>query len=302
MEKMTLTEQKLVMMEILIYIDQLADKHNLRYSLWGGTLLGAVRHKGFIPWDDDIDISLPREDYEKLLKLLINQNKYKLFEYSLQENYTWSWAKLTHKGTEDNKKKYFHTGTSHGIFVDIVPIDGFPLGEKDIKTLKRKLHRLNLIIRSSQFHNYASSIHLPIALKKLVLLFPLFVYSRIRGGKETFTRKLNQLSVQYSLYEADKCGHLLSRYKTNLGYPSSIWDELKIYGFEGHSFKGIADSHTYLTLLYGEDYMKIPPKEKQVTHEEHEFYRMEGVRYEYSDDNGQWQGTENGSEYSKTIY
>lgn len=302
MEKMTLNEQRLVMMEILIYIDQLADKHNLRYSLWGGTLLGAVRHKGFIPWDDDIDISLPREDYEKLLNLLKSQNKYKLFEYSLQEDYTWGWAKLTHKGTEDNKKKYFHTGSSHGIFVDIVPIDGFPSGEKDIKTLKRKLYQLNLIIKSSQFPNYASSIHLPIALKKLVLLFPLFVYSRIRGGKETFTRKLNQLSVQYSLYETDKCGHLLSRYKTNLGYPSSIWDELKVYDFEGHSFKGIADSHTYLTLLYGENYMKIPPKEKQVTHEEHEFYRMEGVRYEYSDDNGQWQGTENGSEYSKTIY
>lgn len=298
MEKLTLNEQKMIMMDILIYIDQLAEKHNLRYSLWGGTMLGAVRHKGFIPWDDDIDISLPRDDYEKLLDILKKQDKYKLFEYSIQEDYTWGWAKLTHKGTGDKKKKYFHPDSSHGIFVDIVPIDGFPSSEKEIKSLKRKLHHLNLVIKSSRFPSYASSIHLPTSLKKLILLFPLFIYSKIRGGKERFTRELNQLSVQYSLNDAEKCGHLLSRYKTNLGYPSSIWKDLQDYEFEGHYFKGIADSDKYLSLLYGEDYMKIPPKEKQISHDEHDFYRMDGEQNEYSNDNGQWQGAKNGPKYS----
>lgn len=298
MKKMTLDEQKSVMLDILVYIDKLTKTHDLRYSLWGGSLLGAVRHKGFIPWDDDIDISLPREDYEKLMKLLKKQNDYQLFEYSLDKHYTWGWAKLSDKGTLDKKKKYFGSKDSHGIFVDIIPIDGFPSSDKEIKSLKKKLYYLNLVVKSSQFPSYASSIRLMTALKKLCLLFPVYLYSHMRGGKETFTSKLDDLSVQYSLGKAEKCGHFLSRYKTNLGYPSSIWDELKDYEFEGHRFKGIADSATYLSLLYGENYMAIPPKEKQFTHEEHDFYRTGGEPDEYCNDNGKWQRRENGAEYT----
>ncbi|PRY82468.1 LicD family protein [Alkalibacterium olivapovliticus] len=298
MRKVTLDEQKTIMLEILLYIDQIASFHNLRYSLWGGTMLGAVRHKGFIPWDDDIDISLPREDYEKLLSILKSNSRYSLYEYSLQTDYTWGWAKLTHTRTIDNKKKYFNTASSHGIFVDIVPIDGLPNKNKDIKVLKRKLHRLNLLVKTSQFPSYASSIHLKRSIEKLLLLFPLCAYSKVTGGKKKHIKELNRLSKSFTIRDSNKCGHLLSRYKKNLGYPSSIWDKIDDYEFEGHLFKGISDSHTYLSLLYGEDYMEIPSKDKQIIHEEHAFYRVDGEADEYCYDNGKWSGSANGPEYS----
>lgn len=302
MEKMTLDEQKQVMLDILTYIDQLAEKYHLTYSLWGGTMLGAVRHRGFIPWDDDIDISLPREDYEKLMLILKNQNKYTLYDSSIQPDYTWGWAKLTHRASIDKKKKYFGRGHCHGVFVDIIPIDGFPSQEQEIRKFKRKLHHLNLVIKSSHFSTYASSIELTKSIQKLFLLFPVFLYSKIKGGKLVFVKKLNQQSRMLDLNATGRCGHLLSRYADNLGYPSSIWREVREYEFEGHYFKGIADSHTYLSLLYGNDYMEIPPKEKQSVHEEHEFYRLEGVKDEYCDDHGQWNRAENGAEHTKTIY
>lgn len=80
MEKLSLEQQKAMMLEILIYLDQIISKHNLRYSFWGGSMLGAVRHKDFIPWDDDKDISLLREDYERLINILKEEKTYRLYE------------------------------------------------------------------------------------------------------------------------------------------------------------------------------------------------------------------------------
>ena len=302
MKRIPLEEHKEIMLEILIYIDLLARENGLNYSLWGGTMLGSIRHKGFIPWDDDIDISMPREDYTKLLNILKEQEKYLLFENTLQEDYTWGWAKLTDKHTIDRKKKFFNPSINPGVFVDIIPIDGFPKDENEIKKIKRKLHRLNLMIKSSNFPSYASSIYLKKSIQKLILLFPIYIYVKIRGGKKRLIHDLENLSSKYNIDESHKCGHLLSRYKSNLGYPSSIWNSLSEYEFEGHFFKGISDSHTYLSLLYGQNYMEIPSKEKQITHEEHEFYRMDGVKNEYRNDYGKWQRSENGSKYTKTIY
>lgn len=79
-EKLSLEQQKAMMLEILIYLDQIISKHNLRYSFRGGSMLGAVRHKDFIPWDDDKDISLPREDYERLINILKEEKIYRLYE------------------------------------------------------------------------------------------------------------------------------------------------------------------------------------------------------------------------------
>ncbi|SFC09720.1 lipopolysaccharide cholinephosphotransferase [Alkalibacterium subtropicum] len=298
MKKITLADQKKNMLEILLYIDQIASDNHLTYSLWGGTMLGAVRHKGYIPWDDDIDISLPRHDYEKLIDILKNKDTYDLYEYSLQEDYNLGWAKLVDKKSIDLKKKYFDSRSTYGISVDIMPIDGLPPEEKEIQALKKKLYRLYLMVRSSAFPSYASSIHSKEACMRLALLFPVYIYTKIRGGKTAVIKEIDTLSKRFRIDDSVKCGHLLSRYKSNMGYPSSIWEEIDEYEFEGFYFKGIADAHTYLSLLYGDDYMEIPPKEKQMIHEEHEFYRKEGLADEYSDDNGQWQRAKNGTEYS----
>lgn len=302
MEKLRLEEQKKVMLDILIYIDKVAREHDLTYSLWGGTLLGSVRHKGFIPWDDDIDISLPRKDYNKLLFILRNQDNYDLYENTCQKEYTWGWAKLTDKNTVDKKRKFLSPSSSPGVFVDIIPIDGLPTSELDIKKHKKNMYRLNLMMKSSIFPYYASSIYVGESLKKLILLFPIYAYTKFSGGKMRIVKKINQLSTKYTLENSVNCGHVLSRYKSNLGYPSTIWNSMSEYEFEGYLFKGISDSHSYLSLLYGDDYMELPPVEKRIVHKEHDFFIMEGDDNEYRDDYGKWKRSENGTKYSKTVY
>ena len=113
-----------VLLDLLIELDEVCTRNNLRYFILGGTLLGAVRHKGFIPWDDDIDVCMPREEYEKLLKL---QNEFK-HPYFLQTPYTdpnffWSSTKLRNSNTTQIVDMFKYQGFNQGICITIFPLD-----------------------------------------------------------------------------------------------------------------------------------------------------------------------------------
>lgn len=125
MKQLTVEDAKQIELEILNYIDTLCKKHNINYIINYGTLIGAVRHEGFIPWDDDIDLSMPREDYQRFINIFQKEkSKYKLLSLETDKNYFNNFIKITDSTTKIIDTRNTKTYES-GIFIDIFPIDRF---------------------------------------------------------------------------------------------------------------------------------------------------------------------------------
>ena len=124
MREITLAEKKQLMLSVMDEIDAFCRENGLTYFLVGGTLLGAVRHKGFIPWDDDMDIGLPRKDYERLIReFRSGSGKVRVFDFRNKEDYFWPSA----KAVAENTVLYELDDRKHpiGVFIDVFPFDGF---------------------------------------------------------------------------------------------------------------------------------------------------------------------------------
>ena len=119
---------QMIQFQMLIEFDRVCRKNNIHYSIDGGTLLGAVRHKGFIPWDDDIDIAMLREDYEKL-KTVVNEFDPEICFFQDHETdpaYRWGYGKLRRTGTVFIRAGQEHINCKTGVFIDIFPLDDVP--------------------------------------------------------------------------------------------------------------------------------------------------------------------------------
>ncbi len=122
MKEMTKQEQHALLIDILAKTHDFCKKNNIRYSLGGGTLLGAIRHKGFIPWDDDVDIMMPRPDYERFIKELegVDSNLY-IQNYHTDNSFHREWTRVC-----DNRTVIYYISAVSGVFIDVFPIDGLP--------------------------------------------------------------------------------------------------------------------------------------------------------------------------------
>jgi len=129
------------LLKLLDYFDSICKKHNLKYTLIAGSLLGAVRHKGFIPWDDDLDVAMPRNDYDKLLKIPGEEFEYPFFLQTpaTDKGYHKRFAKLRNSLTTEIPYKDAVFNYNHGIFLDILPLDAIPDNENDFKKITKRL-------------------------------------------------------------------------------------------------------------------------------------------------------------------
>lgn len=250
-------------LKIAIYFKEICEKNNLEYRLGGGTLLGAIRHKGFIPWDDDIDFEMPREDYNKFIKIIERENKqtYSLRSWD-EKDYPWCFAKLDDKKTTLilNVSKMY--GIKGGVFIDIFPIDG-----TFENLFLRKIHlmflRRCILLRQIAF----GMEHVPKSRASAFFIGYLLKIKKIRS----FFRGKFFKSIIYFILTLK--GFRNSKYVGFLGWgwdnciiKKTSFDNWKYISFENIFFK-ISDNHSeYLSRIYGEDYMEIPPKEKQVGH------------------------------------
>ena len=137
MKKLTFSEYRKITLEVLKEIDKICEENQLYYSLGFGSLIGAIRHQGFIPWDDDIDIVMPREDYNKLEKI-INENEYNINFITLKTNSStiFSYGKICMKGTKVIEANY-RSVEGYGAFVDVFPIDNAPELLKERKIMSK---------------------------------------------------------------------------------------------------------------------------------------------------------------------
>ena len=247
-----------VQVEILKDIDKFCQEHNITYFLIAGTLLGAVRHKGFIPWDDDIDIGMLRSDYEKFIKSYPSDKNNKYFVQTLEtdSNYWHSYAKIRKKNTFMNEAKIASLNLNKEIFVDLFPFDNVKDGGYD-----KIKYRANIIkvIRESIYVKRKIITLRDCRIKFLSAIFLIFPV-------KTLYKFQKKLMMKYDKIETINVACYIGEYQTRNEYlKKDVFLPVKKQEFEGEMFNAINKPEVYLEQIYG-DYMKLPPKEKRVAH------------------------------------
>lgn len=272
MRELAMHEVQRISTEILVYIDKICRENKLNYSIFYGSLIGVERHKGFIPWDDDIDIVMLRDDYEKLLSILSNEKKYTLLSSKTREQYRYTFAKLVDPSTVAKSKQYFGCEDKDlGVFVDIFPIDIIPEVENERKSfqLQSETYRKNMMDTLNLA--YARSYSLWKSLVKLVFRLPHHLKLKKIGNASYWHNKYEENAQKYRFSNTGFCGYLEFIHIHWGVFPSKWFSEFENVEFEGHQVMAIKERKAFLTLRY-DNYMKMPPVEERTTHHPYTFY------------------------------
>ena len=248
MIKIELSELKRIQIEILDSIVHFCEENNLRYYLAYGTLLGAVRHQGYIPWDDDIDIHMPRPDYEWFIANYKN-NIYSVIDNSLDSAYTLPFAKVHDTRTLFHETLYLKN--SYGIFIDIFPLDSI----KDVQQAKAavKWRRLLNAKRAIIGKGRGVSKNLAMLVTK-ILLVPFSM-------KDIIT-KIHNIAKRYEYGGTMYICSMYSQAAYKEVFSKEVFDGFVMLPFEGKMYRAPKGYEEYLRTNYN-DYMQLPPKEKQ---------------------------------------
>lgn len=250
-------------LNIMKHIHEFCINNEIKYFLWGGTLLGAIRHDGFIPWDDDIDIAMPREDYNKFIDLF-DSNRYGVFSCANNKDYPYSYAKAFDKLTVKIEPVRASKTFRIGIDVDIFPIDiNAELSNKEISK------RLLILKRKQNSSLCKPKIK---SFKDILRLIRYFGYGILFRKPNYYAKKLND--IPHSQTTNDFMLYSDSNIKQPLTIKHEWISELTLHKFEDAELFIPIGYHELLTACYG-DYMTPPPVEKQITHHTNIMYWKE---------------------------
>lgn len=261
MRELSLSERKKYALEVLVELDRICRKHNLRYSLAAGTMIGAVRHKGFIPWDDDIDILMFREDYEKLKTILTEQDNPTCYwmSYDTNENYGYFFAKVIHKRTQVIDLFCNRKDAPLGIAVDIFPVDylGESLNEAT-QTFKHADFWTYLLIACNWSCYFKSQ-----ARAWFVEPFRFVLFAITRPLTPSYLiRKINNICQIPTYRQQGYYGMIMFGGKGCI-YRKDFYNKFIDIEFEGMKFKCLEGFDTMLQAVYG-NYMELPPPAQRV--------------------------------------
>lgn len=263
---------RLIELEMLVELDRICKKNNIKYSLDGGTLLGAIRHKGFIPWDDDLDVTFKHEEYEKFYnacKTDLDTSRFFFQDYRTDKKYRWGYGKLRRLNTEYIKKNQEHLKQRTGVCIDIFDYQNLPDDEKTKKKYRKKMFVLRKIMYSGVGRFAEKSVFMRI-LYSILYLIPIQWIQKIR---------YNEVNKYTSLKSEKVSNEMFLTPRTKNGIDGSVYDDFIEVEFEGMKFSGFKKFDLYLKTLYG-DYMKLPPVEKQVGVMNAVKMKLLDVRYE----------------------
>ncbi len=262
MNKETIKRVQELELMILKDVDKTCREHNLKYYLIGGTLIGAIRHKGFIPWDDDIDIAMYRDDYKKFVKAFNKQGDplYFLQSFKTDPHYHRYFRKIRLNDTtflEDNVQQI---KMHHGIYIDVFLLDKINRHKKffNLMRVSTAATVLKLKLIKEGFTKGSSKLRTIIykAVRPFTLLIPSVVFEKA-------------LDFIYGMSNENKQAMHTTNFACRYGWkiqtvPSTVYGNGVLIDFEGHKFIAPAKWDFLLKQVYG-DYMKLPPKEKRTS-------------------------------------
>ena len=247
-----------VQQELIREVERICNKCNIHFNMVGGTMLGAIRHKGYIPWDDDADIGFLRTEYEKFRKACkkeLNHEKYYMQDLRDTEGYRWGYGKLRRKETEFVRMNQEFMPYEQGIFIDLMPFDNVPDG-----WLTKRIHFFRCFLYRKLFWSEVGSraelnrwkraaykIMRRIPMKLILKSYQQFIDDGQR--KKTQSVRILTFPTPKGIY----------------GYERRWYTQLSKYQFGDMQLPGARDYDGYLRVKYG-NYMELPPTEKQKTH------------------------------------
>lgn len=260
--QMDVTTKKLHLCQLLLAAElkRICQKHNIKYFMIAGTLLGAVRHKGFIPWDDDMDFAIMRKDFPKFLTVCRNElgDKFILQDMFSDPHYALPVAKLLLKGTDFTERNAAKNKSQKGIFIDIFPYDNIPDDEKSRKKHNKNTYFLKRLFLAKQGYTIAQKGQ---TLKSLV-----YFLLKILSGfilKKCIRKKLDSELRRFENQNTKKVAALGGAYGYTKESVNREWfNETVDLPFEDITLAAPKDYVEYLTYFYG-DYMTPPPEDKR---------------------------------------
>ena len=268
-KKLTFEEAREIQKKLLFSFADFCESHNLRYSLGGGTLLGAVRHQGFIPWDDDIDVMMPRPDYEIFLREYKHKN-YSVAHYLNNKDHRFPYAKMYDDNTITKLGSH-----SRSVYMDIFPVDSV-IDSKDYINKTNSIARIykyidcyRFFIRKRKYNNLILRFYY--ALFWIKYLMKYCSLTKYLHSHFYLARQCNA-SLSYPPFgKTSLSGAITGIYGEKEIMPTETFQEYLVLPFEGRQVSCIKDYDKYLTLHYG-DYMQVPAKDQQTATHDLEYY------------------------------
>lgn len=257
--------QRLTVELLKVYI-QICEKYQLRYYFTGGALIGVLRHHGFIPWDDDIDVGMPRKDYDKFLRIM---EKHPIKGYGICNRFTnpdWHFAMTQFVDLESEIVIHLaEKPRKANIWLDVFPLDGLP---------SNKMHRW-FRVKNVLLHRYLVQIAFidtqvdanrkrPALEKAILSICKLIPFGKIINTNKVMTH-MEKILASSDFYQSKYAGNMLGRYREREVVPQKYFGNPVIGDFEGIEVNIPEMSHELQTALYG-NYMKLPPEESRIAH------------------------------------
>lgn len=263
MKEIDVEELKAIQLDILKDIHSFCVSHDIKYSLAFGSLLGAIRHGGFIPWDDDIDIMMRRDEYERFIRAYGN-DKYRIADLSTNAGYGLPFAKVEDIRTKMDEM--VEGTTEFGIYIDVFPVDNVPddISQRKSFYQKKKIWNILFNLKVVKITRGRSMMKNAILLMGHILLYPI--------KKVCIVRKMSRISQIYNATKTNEVAVVVpSDSRLEEAIPASCFDEYITCKFEDVDVMAIAAYDLYLKGAYG-NYMQLPPEEKRVSHHVFEAY------------------------------
>lgn len=271
MKSLKIEQVRTIMLDLAKVFHELCEKHGIRYYMVGGTQLGAIRHNGFIPWDDDMDFAVPRKDFDRLEEICRKelQYPYKIVE-RVRGSHVQSYLKIEDMRTsiDDCVTRRYHTRI--GINLDIFPLEDCSADVQKILPYMRKKVFLDRLA-TQLFADFEK----PAIPKKIIQFFTCILFFWL--SPKMWLKKYHELEKVVNETGHDAMISLSSRYREKEVISKKYWGVPKLYKFEDTQFYGPEDADGYLKCLF-KDYMKLPPEKDRAVH--CSGYQMDDLAYE----------------------